>query len=310
MNMENINIAIIGSNGFIGRHLTERLAAEKNTRLFLFSKNDASAFGSSFPYKKLDLDNKAQLAADFAHIDFIYYLASETIPSTSWENPVMDIEKNLLPFIHFTESISQLSVKKIIFISSGGTVYGATDHMVDEHSFTNPFSPYGIVKLTMEHFLNYFKVKYKLNFDIYRVSNVYGEGQNTGKGIGLINTFIEKIMTEKKIYIFGDGKNVRNYLYVKDLAELMLTSLREDVGAAEIYNTSSNATLTVNEIAKIMKKILPESFDIVYREARQSDNSAIHLDNSKIVQLNPDFRFTEIEEGILKTYQHIKGLSF
>lgn len=307
--MENINIAIIGSNGFIGRHLTERLSAEKNTNLFLFGKNEASTFDSSIPYKKLDLDNKAQLAADFSRIDFIYYLASETIPSTSWENPVMDIEKNLLPFIHFTESIAQLSVKKIIFISSGGTVYGTTDHMVDEHSFTNPFSPYGIVKLTMEHFLNYFKVKYQLNFDIYRVSNVYGEGQNTGKGIGLINTFIEKIITEKKIYIFGDGKNVRNYLYVKDLAELMLTSLHRDVSIAEIYNTSSNATLRVNEIAEIMKKILPESFEIVYREARQSDNSAIHLDNSKIVQLNPGFRFTEIEEGILKTYQHIKGLS-
>lgn len=306
--MEKINIAIIGSNGFIGRHLTERLSAEKNTNLFLFGKNDTSAFDSSIPYKKLDLENKAQLAADFRKIDFIYYLASETIPSTSWENPVMDIEKNLLPFIHFTESIAQLSVKKIIFISSGGTVYGTTDHMVDEHSFTNPFSPYGIVKLTMEHFLNYFNVKYQLNFDIYRVSNVYGEGQNTGKGIGLINTFIEKIITEKKIYIFGDGKNVRNYLYVKDLAELMLTSLHRDVSVAEIYNTSSNATLTVNEIAEIMKNILPESFEIAYREARQSDNSAIHLDNSKIVRLNPDFRFTEIEEGILKTYQHIKGL--
>lgn len=306
--MENINIAIIGSNGFIGRHLTERLLAEKNIKLFLFGKNEASTFDSSIPYQKLDPDNKAQLAADFSQIDFIYYLASETIPSTSWENPVMDIEKNLLPFIRFTESIAQLSVKKIIFISSGGTVYGATDHMVDEHSFTNPFSPYGIVKLTMEHFLNYFNVKYQLNFDIYRVSNVYGEGQNTGKGIGLINTFIEKIITEKKIYIFGDGKNVRNYLYVKDLAELMLTSLHRDVSIAEIYNTSSNATLTVNEIAEIMKNILPESFEIAYREARQSDNSAIHLDNSKIVQANPNFHFTEIEEGILKTYQHIKGL--
>ena len=123
----------------------------------------------------------------------------------------------------------------------------------------------------------------------------------------MINTFIEKIITEKKIYIFGDGKNIRNYLYVKDLAELMLTSLERDVHVAEIYNTSSNDTLTVNEIAAIMKKIIPETFEVVYREARQSDNSAIHLDNSKIAQVNPGFRFTEIEEGILKTYQHIKN---
>lgn len=306
--MEKKNIAIIGAGGFIGKHLTTRLQAQEDVNLFLFGKSEQSPFSSTLSYKKLNTEDKAQLTADFSNIDFIYYLASETIPSTSWENPAMDIEKNLLPFIRFTESIAQLSVKKIIFISSGGTVYGATDHMVDEHSFTNPFSPYGIIKLTMEHFLNYFRVKYKLNFDIYRVSNVYGDGQNTGKGIGLINTFIEKIITENKIYIFGDGKNVRNYLYVKDLAELMLTSLRNDVNVSEIYNTSSNATLTVNDIAGIMKNIVPEPFEVVYKEARQSDNSAIHLDNSKLVQANPGFRFTEIEEGISKIYEHIKGL--
>lgn len=305
--MEKKNIAIIGAGGFIGTHLTTRLQALTDVNLFLFGRSEQSPFSSSLPYKKLDTEHKEQLAEDFRNIDFIYYLASETIPSTSWENPAMDIEKNLLPFIRFTEGIATLSVKKIIFVSSGGTVYGATEHMVDEHSFTNPFSPYGIIKLTMEHFLNYFKVKYGLNFDIYRVSNVYGEGQNTGKGIGLINTFIEKIIAEKKIYIFGDGKNVRNYLYVKDLAELMLTSLRCDVNISGIYNTSSNATLTVSDIAEIMKKIVPESFEVVYKEARQSDNSAIHLDNSKIVKANPGFHFTEIEEGVSKTYQHIKN---
>jgi UDP-glucose 4-epimerase len=306
--MEKKNIAIIGANGFIGRHLAEKLLSQPDANVYLFGKNELSSFDPSIPYTKLDLNNKEQLTRSFSKIDFIYYMASETIPSTSWENPAMDIEKNLLPFIQFIEGIAQFPVKKIIFISSGGTVYGATDHMVDEHSFTNPFSPYGIVKLTMEHFLNYFKVKYGLHFDIYRVSNVYGEGQNTGKGIGLINTFIEKIITEKKIYIFGDGKNIRNYLYVKDLVELMTTSLNNDSQKDEIYNTSSNDTLTVNEIVTIMKTIVPEPFEIVYKEARQSDNSAIHLDNSKIKNANKDFSFTEIEHGILKTYQHIKTL--
>ncbi|MES2133273.1 MAG: NAD-dependent epimerase/dehydratase family protein [Bacteroidota bacterium] len=306
--MKKKNIAIIGSNGFIGKHLTEKLTDDGDNAVFLFGKNDASAFGSSLPYRKLDANDKEQLITDFSHIDFIYYLASETIPSTSWENPAMDIEKNLLPFITFVEGIAHLNIKKIIFISSGGTVYGATEKMADEHSFTNPFSPYGIVKLTMEHFLNYFHVKYGLNFDIYRVSNVYGEGQNTGKGIGMINTFIEKIISEKKIYIFGDGKNVRNYLYVKDLAELMTTSLHTSTAISEIYNLSSDFTLNINDIVAIMKKIIPDPFEVVYKEARQSDNSTIHLNNSKIIAANPEFNFTGIEEGILKTYHHIKGL--
>lgn len=304
--MEKTQIAIIGAGGFIGRHLTERLQTLADVELHLFGKSESTLPGTSLQCRILDSTQPALLREQFRHIDYIYYLASETIPSTSWENPAMDIEKNLLPFIRFTETVAQLSVKKIIFVSSGGTVYGATDHMVDEHSFTNPFSPYGIVKLTMEHFLNYFEVKYGLHFDIYRVSNVYGEGQNTGKGIGLINTFIEKIISEKKIYIFGDGGNVRNYLYVKDLAELMLTSLRRDATVSEIYNTASNDTLTVNDIARIMQHIVPVDFELIYKEARQSDNSAIHLDHSKIVAANPDFRFTEIEAGILKVYEYIR----
>lgn len=304
--MKKTNIAIIGAGGFIGKHLTEKLSLNKDVNLFLFGKNEVSAFDSSFFYSKLPINNKEEIAKSFTQIDFIYYLASETIPATSWENPAMDIEKNLLPFIQFMEGIAHLSVKKVIFVSSGGTVYGATENKVNEHSFTNPFSPYGIIKLTIEHFLNYFHVKYGIPFDIYRVSNVYGEGQNTGKGIGLINTFIEKIISQKKIYIFGDGKNVRNYIYVKDLAQLMLTSLHTDATKCEIYNTSSNDTLTVDEIAAVLKNIIPEAFEIVYKSARQSDNSMIHLDNSKLVLANPNFKFTEIEECIFKIYQHIK----
>lgn len=306
--MGNIRIAIIGANGFIGKHLTERLSQIKEASVFLFGKSDPPALPGPFPYAKIDYTNTVQLQKEFADIDFVYYLASETIPSTSWENPVMDIEKNLVPFIKFTESIVHLKIKKIIFVSSGGTVYGATENRVTEHSFTNPFSPYGIVKLTIEHFLNYFKVKYNLNFDIYRVSNVYGEGQNTGKGIGLINTVIEKIISEKRIYIFGTGENVRNYLYVKDLAELMTVSLYTDPTVSQIYNTSSNDTLSINDIVAIMKKIIPETFEVVYKEARQSDNSMIHLDNTKLIEASNHFAFTSIEEGILKTYRHIKSL--
>ncbi len=306
--MGNVRIAIIGSNGFIGKHLTERLSTVPGASVFLFGKSEQLVGQSQFPYSKIDPNNKEQLAKDFAEIDFIYYLASETIPSTSWENPVMDIEKNLIPFITFTENIAHLPIKKIIFVSSGGTVYGATEKKVNENSFTNPFSPYGIVKLTMEHFLNYFNVKYNLNFDIYRVSNVYGEGQNTGKGIGLINTFIEKIISEKKIYVFGNGENVRNYLYVKDLVELMTLSVFANTTTSEIYNTSSNDTLSINEIVGIMKKYIPEHFEVVYKDARQSDNSMIHLDNSKIITANTEFKFTPVEEGILKTYKHIKSL--
>lgn len=299
------NVAIIGANGFIGRHLTEVLS-KKNINLYLFGKSKESAFGKTIAYTQLDLLNKEQILNHFSSIDIVYYLASETIPATSWENPILEIEKNLNPFIHFTETISKLNVKKIIFISSAGTVYGPSEHKVKEDAVTKPFSPYGIIKLTMENFLSYFQKKSNLQFDIYRVSNVYGDGQDTSKGLGIINTFLEKIISEKKITIFGDGESVRNYIYVRDVAELMSLSLTSRLNESNIYNLSSNDTLSINTLIKLMKGIVSEDFEVSYLETRQSDNSKIDLDNAKILEAYPDYILTEIKSGILKTYNELK----
>ncbi len=300
------NIAIIGSNGFIGKHLTETLIQKPALNLFLFGKSQLSVFGNALPYSKINLTNSIEINRDFSTIDIIYYLASESIPASSWENPVLEIEKNLIPFIHFLECISKLSVKKIVFLSSAGTIYGPSSYKVSEDSNKNPFSPHGIIKLTMEHFLNYFELKYNLKFDIYRLSNIYGENQETSKGLGIINTFIEKIISEKKINIFGNGKNVRNYVYVKDVVNLLSSAVTADIEKSNIYNLSSNDTLSINELVAIIKKTIPDDFTVTYKNQRQSDNPAIYLDNSKLLNNHPNFNFTSIEEGILKTYLFIK----
>lgn len=304
-----MNVAIIGSNGFIGSHLTNKLSLNSNLNLYLFGKKEQSVFSSSYPYFQIDLLNKDLITTQFSNIDLIYYLASETIPATSWENPIIEIEKNLKPFIHFTECIAQLNVKKIVFVSSAGTIYGASSEKVIESSDKQPFSPYGIIKLTIEHFLNYFKAKYDLNFDIYRISNVYGEGQNTAKGLGIINTFIENIIKYNQIQIFGDGNNTRNYIYVKDVAELLSYSSYSNIKTSNIFNLSSNDTISINDLTTILKDVISNDFEVIYKEKRQSDNSTIILDNTKLLNLIPNFHYTSIKDGISQTYNHIKKIN-
>lgn len=304
-----MNVAVIGANGFIGKHLVDKLRSLPNVNVFTFDISDKSAFDPKISYNKNDLSDTKQIASDFADIDLVYFLASATIPVTSWENPLMEIEKNLKPFLSFIETVSKLKVKKIAFLSSAGTIYGVTTQKVNETSDKNPFSPYGITKLAMENFLLYFKTRCDINFDIYRVSNVYGEGQNTSKGLGLINTLLEKIISENKIKIFGNGENLRNYIYVKDVAELLGYSVTSDLSNSSTYNVSSNDSLTINQIVDIIKNTVTEKFEIVKESSRQSDNAAIDLDNTKIIKAFPDFKFTPITKGISETYAFIKANS-
>jgi UDP-glucose 4-epimerase len=299
-------VAIVGSNGFIGRHLTSRLKEEKDVELFLFGRSESSSFNKELSYRKIDFYNTSALQADFKEIELVYWLVSETIPATSWNDPLIEIEKNLTPFMRFMEVVSKMKVRKVAFISSAGTVYGTTKGKVSEEHDKTPFSPYGIVKLTIENFLNYYKVKSNIQFDVYRVSNVYGEGQNVDKGLGIINTFLEKIIRNNEVQVFGDGKTTRNYIYVKDVAELLTLSLRLQ-DQSGIYNISSGDTLAINDLIKIIRQTVSEDFKVNYIDSRQSDNAYIDLDNSKILNLFGKFGFTTIEEGIRKTYAAIKN---
>lgn len=303
-----MKVAVIGSNGFIGRSLVQRLKKENHLQLHLFGKSAESKHGDTLPYKVFDAGNPDALLASFSGMDLVYYLASETIPSTSWEKPSLEIEKNLLPFVSFLELVPKMGVKKVAFVSSAGTVYGSTTGKVSEDSSKKPFSPYGITKLAMESFLHYLWIKSGINYDIYRVSNVYGEGQDTSKGLGVINTFIEKIIRDKKITVYGDGSNTRNYIYVHDVAELMCHSLNLDASPG-IYNISSGDTLSLNQLIEVLRQRIHAPFEVEYFPARGSDNSYIDLDNSRILAHHKNFLFTPVSTGIEQTYNHIKLIS-
>ncbi|MFO0358071.1 MAG: NAD-dependent epimerase/dehydratase family protein [Sphingobacteriaceae bacterium] len=299
-------VAIIGSNGFIGKHLTRTLINDKSLDITLFGRSATSEFASQAPYHQLDLNDTKHIAEYFKGIDLVYYLASDSIPSSSWENPKFEVERNLLPFINFLECVCKLGLKKIVFVSSAGTIYGQSTERLTEESDKKPFSPYGINKLAMENYLTYFEAKYNLKHNIFRVSNVYGIGQDTSKGLGIINTFLEKILSENGVLIYGDGKNIRNYIYVNDVAELLKLSITSEVNTSHIFNLASDDTLSINELIDHIKKVVGTDFKINYKETRQSDNPAIIVDNTKIKKAHPEYKFTPIQEGILKTFTRLK----
>ena len=301
-----MKVAVIGANGFIGSHLSQVLSENSGLNLSLFGRDSKCILKSDADYFQLPALSFDERVKIFKEVDLVYYLASSSIPASTWTNPNTEITSNLIPFLDFLEMVCYCGVKKIAFVSSAGTIYGPSLNKVKEDFDKHPFSPHGIVKLTMENFLDYYRKKSGIAFDIYRVSNVFGEGQKTSKGLGLINTLIENILIKKEINIFGDGSHLRNYIYVKDCVRLMEFSLRADIKNSNVFNLSSDTSFTVNEIIRHLQELFHEQFVIHYTEKRKSDNEFIDIDNSKLLAHFQDFHFTPFRTALENTYRHIK----
>jgi UDP-glucose 4-epimerase len=304
--MTNLKIAIIGANGFIARHLVRALANNPQCTLQLFGRNAPDVLPQGTTYTPIDLLDSEALKKQLGDADLVYYMVSETNPAVSWNHPQLELEKNLRPFINFMECICHTRVKKVAFISSAGTVYGSTTGKVAEDYDKQPFSPYGIMKLTIENFLRFYKARNNIAYDIYRVSNVYGEGQDITRGVGIINTFLEKIIKEQKVTVFGTGDNTRNYIYVNDVVRFLMLSIR-NIHDSGIYNVSSDVTLTINELIGILRRVISDPFEAVYVPERKSDNNYIDLDNKAILSKFENFSFTPVESAIKETYTSIKN---
>ena len=305
-----LSIGVIGSNGFIGSHLVRKLLIFNNiNNLSLFGRSENSVIEFSNPkieYYQIDLKDNQSYRNKLKNLDLIFYLASETIPSNSWNNPMIEFSDNIIPFIEFLETIKNTRIKKIIYSSSAGTIYGPSLKKLSEKSNTAPFSPYGIGKLAMEHFLEYYRVNYNINYDIYRLSNVYGPNQDTSKGLGLINTIIENLISEKETTIFGNGKNLRNYIYIQDVVDVLINSINFSLFESNILNVAANQNYNINQIIKIIEKVTNKKLTIKYLNQRSSDNPNIQISNKNLLRKIPSVNITSIEDGIKLTFDYIK----
>ncbi|MDI9319581.1 MAG: NAD-dependent epimerase/dehydratase family protein [Phycisphaerales bacterium] len=302
-----IKVLILGHNGFIGKHLLNYFLQQSNLQITILSRTFNTQIPKSVHQIQGDYCQKEDLTAALKNQDIVYHLISATIPATSWLNPNDEINQNLVPFIQFLQIASEQNVKKVCFASSGGTVYGLQQNILNEDNANFPYSPYGIVKNAMEHFLYYFKKKSNLNYTIFRISNVYGEGQNVSKGLGFINTALHNIVIKKPIVIFGDGENIRDYIYVYDLVKLMFIGISDGWDHSELYNIGSTQVFSLNQIIELFRRLIHQNFELNYQDARTSDVKKIVLDNSKIIRkMDANFSFTPFETGILNTYNSIK----
>lgn len=272
---------ILGGCGFIGAHLVNALR-EDSTPMVVFDVNaDPKQSTQSCVYVQGKFSDQALLekVIDQNGITHIAHLVSTTLPKSSNEDKPYDLSSNVIQTLHLLDICVKHHVNKVLFMSSGGTIYGAPRCVpVAEDHPNDPICSYGISKLAIEKYLYLYHHLYGLNYIALRAANPYGPGQNPLSGQGVIAGFIHKIFTGETLEVWGDGSVVRDYLRVGDLVNLITLALFSDTNG--IFNAGSGVGVSINDIIVILKAVVPFEVRVVHKDQRIFDVPEIVLDCS------------------------------
>lgn len=299
---------ILGGNGFIGSHLSDKLLKEGH-EVRIFDKLDEHYRkpNAAIEYYYGDFGNRGLIANAIEGIDIVFHLISTTLPKTSNDDPVFDVQSNVVETIFLLEQCVN-KVKKIVYISSGGAIYGNPSELpINEDSPTNPECSYGITKLTSEKYVALFSHLYGLDYTIIRPSNPYGSRQNPFGIQGAISVFLGKVANNQKIEIWGDGEIVRDYIFIDDLVDgiYKATTLKAQ---NKIFNLGSGQGYSLNDLLGIIRKVTEKELSVEYKTKRSFDIQKIYLDITKAKEQLCWSPVTPLEKGVGSTWQFIKSL--
>lgn len=303
---------VIGGNGFIGINLVdELLQAGHSVRVFDRYPSRYRQPDARVEYVTGDFANHGEVEEVVRGMDWIYHLAYTTLPQTSNEDPVYDVRSNVIDTLQLLQCCVASGVKKVIFISSGGTIYGVprTTPIKEEHP-TEPICSYGISKLTIEKYLSLFHHLHGLEFVVARISNPYGEGQNPGSKQGAVGVFLGNVAQGKPITIWGDGGAVRDYLYIRDAAEALVKAGEYQPAADEprVFNIGSGVGYTLNDIIARIKEVVDVPVAVQYTPARALDVPANVLDITRAMTYLKWRPKVELKDGLRETWIWIQSL--
>jgi UDP-glucose 4-epimerase len=306
----NARCLILGGGGFMGSHLAgELLAAGYAVRVFDRANRDRRNLASIAEKIEIiegDFSNKADLQAIVPGMDFVFHLVGTTLPASSNSNPVYDIESNVISSVKLFDLCQREKVKKVIFASSGGTVYGIPERLpIDELHPTLPLCSYGISKLAIEKYLHLFYHLHGMDYAILRISNPYGERQRLDASQGVIAVFLGCLALHLPIHIWGDGSVTRDFLYVGDVARAMRLAM-EYSGEGKIFNVSSCRGVSVSDLLGILLRVTGSHPEILREPERSFDVPKNILDNTAIQKTLNWTPQVSLEEGIRCTWEWVK----
>jgi UDP-glucose 4-epimerase len=305
-----MKVLILGGNGFIGSHLADRLLAS-GCKVSVFDRQ-MELYRAPLPkvdYFIGDFGNRAMLASALKNIDIVFHLISTTKPNTSNADPVFDVLSNVVETIYLLEQCVKESTQKVVFISTGGAIYGTPSSLpVSEDCPTNPESSYGIVKLAIEKYMALFHRLYGLEYVIVRPSNAYGMRVDPFGGQGIVPVALGRIVRGQAVEIWGDGEAVKDYIYIDDLIDAIYQAAFRQT-TSRIFNLGSGIGCSVNELVRIIAEVTKSQFDVMHSPRATHDVPKIILDITRAKRDLDWEPITPIRVGIEKTWNFIKEIS-
>lgn len=309
-----MKILVTGGAGFIGSHIVDKLTEDINDVIIIdnLSTGKKENLNPKAKFYQADIKNFDEIEKVFEQEkpEYICHQAAHASVSESVKDPIYDAENNILGSINIIRLAVKYNIKKIVFASTGGAIYGDADILPTPETYdAKPVSPYGITKLAVEKYLYCYNFLNKLNYTILRYANVYGPKQDPFGEAGVVAIFCQKINNNEQPIINGDGKCTRDYVFVKDVASANLLALkslpadRHGEKSQNIYNVGTGIQTDVNSIFQNLVKISGKNMQEKHGPARLGDQRTSAIDNSKIKQELNWEPSVKLEDGLKETYQ-------
>ena len=307
-----MNIALLGAAGFIGTNLAIELSKDYDNKIIVADR-ERSYFKTledlHLPHVNIvesDLKADSDYESLVAGQDIVYHLISTTSPSSSNQHIAEELKGNVILSANLFEACGHQGVSKVVFLSSGGTVYGKESKCpLNEETPTDPITSYGVQKVTIEKLLYLYNYMYGLDYRIIRLSNPYGPYQRPNGVLGAVSTFTFKALKREEIEVYGDGSVVRDFIYIDD-AIRGIRKIVEGNDIHRIFNLGCGYGTSIKTLLETIEKTLDIKLNVKYSKSRNVDVPANYLDIKRFETVYGSLDPISLEEGIRKTADFMK----
>jgi UDP-glucose 4-epimerase len=305
-------VVVLGGLGFMGSHLCRALL-KRGVKVRVFDKLYASHalvedIEGDLEIVEGDIARADDVLKVLADAETLVHMVHTTVPGSSMKDPAYDLSSNVIASVGWLSRLQETGVRRIFYISSGGTVYGLPrTNPIDEGHPTDPINSYGITKLAIEKYVAMYAGMFRIDYCLVRPSNVYGAGQRLNIGQGVIGVLADRALRGEALEVWGTGESLRDYLYVEDFVTAIL-ALMAYRGPHRIFNISSGKGSSVLDIIGALRAQLGAMPEVLHQPDRGFDVPVNVLDSSRLRAETGWGPRIGLEEGIGRTIAWLRSL--